>query len=86
MILSKAHNFFSKPKITEEEKIEIASECKKFTQVFPLFFPEAKITRKMHIFSFTLPEIILKQGKRNGCYLFLKVEQGGENATKYGIY
>ena len=53
MILSKAHNFFSKPEITKHKKIEIAIECKKFTAVFPLFFPEAKITRKMHIFSFT---------------------------------
>ena len=32
----------------------------------------------MHIFSFTLPEIIMKQGERNDCYLFLKVEQEGE--------
>ena len=77
-ILSRAHKYYSKPFVYDHEKVAAASDCKKFTQLFPIYFPKANITRKMHIFSFVLPHLILADKTKNMCYLFLKVEQAGE--------
>ena len=79
MILSKNHQFFSKPFATKEEKIEAADNCSQFTKKFPIYFPSSSITRKMHLMSdFVLPKMILADKTANICYKFLKVEQAGE--------
>ena len=61
-----------------KEQIEAANNCRQFTQLFPVMFPEGKITRKMHVFSFIFPDLIMKSSSKNDFYTFLKVEQGGE--------
>ena len=42
-------------------KLQITRKC---TLLFPIMFTEHQITRKMHVFSFTLPDFILNQVPR----------------------
>ena len=49
MILSKNHKYFSTPKTTKAQKEEAAEVCASFTKKFPVYFPEANITHKMHV-------------------------------------
>ena len=73
VILSKTHKFFSQPQFTIEEKIDAANNCKQFTKLFPVMFPEGKITRKMHVFSLFFPELMMKTGSHGMDPLFSKL-------------
>ena len=78
MILSKNHKYFSTPKTSKHEKEEAAKVCESFTQKYPIYFPTASITHKMHILRFMLPEVIRNDETDNIMYKILKVEQAGE--------
>ena len=47
----------------------------KFTELFPVLFPDTHITRKMHVLSIVAPVQIRKQ---RSVYKMLKIEQAGE--------
>ena len=62
----------------EEEKEVAATAAEKFTRLFPVYFPEQNITRKIHTLGFTVPDIIRSDKTENICYKYLKLEQAGE--------
>ena len=74
-ILSTARKGFSKQNATTEELEETAQTCEKFTEIFPVLFPQTNITRKMHCFSIIAPRQIREQ---RCVYKMLKIEQAGE--------
>ena len=64
--------------MTSEEKFFASENLKKFTNRFPILFPNQNITRKMHILSFVLPNLVENDKSDNLCHKYLKVEQAGE--------
>ena len=52
--------------------------CESFTQKYPIYFPTASITHKMHILGFMLPKVIRNDETDNIMYKILEVEQAGE--------
>ena len=79
MILSKNHQYFSTPQTSKAQKEEAAKVCESFTQKYPIYFPTASITHKMHILGFMLPKVIRNDETDNIMYKILKVEQAGEH-------
>ena len=77
-LLSNLHFFFAKPVTTSEEKETATKEAKEFTKLFPIYFPEQSITRKIHILGFVIPKFIREDTSDNICHKFLKIEQAGE--------
>ena len=75
--------FFSKPEVSSVEKFFAAENLKKFTCRFPILFPNQNITRKMHILSFVLPNLIENDTSDNMTHKYLKVEQAGERFYFY---
>ena len=67
-----------KKSTSEDEKLDAANECEKFTKLFPLYFPEINITRKMHTLSFVMPKLIREDRSDNFCFKLLQIEQAGE--------
>ena len=64
---------------TTEQLEKTAVECAKFTNIFPVLFPEENITRKMHVLSIVAPKQIKEQKL---AYKMFKVEQMGESIHK----
>ena len=67
-LLTKVHMFISKETTDEEEKQVAATAAEKFTRLFPVYFPEQNITRKIHTLGFTVPDIIRSDKTENICY------------------
>ena len=78
LILSKNHEYYGTPKISEFEKKAAAENAAAFTKRLPILFPEISITRKMHIMGFTIAPLIANDKTDNICYKMLKIEQLGE--------
>ena len=57
LILSKNHQYFSTPKTTTAEKEEAADVSASFTKKYPIYFPKANLTHKMHITGFVTPKV-----------------------------
>ena len=70
--------FISKESDSEEEKEVAAKAAENFTRLFPIYFPDQSITRKIHTLGFTLPDMIRNDKSENICYKYLKLEQAGE--------
>ena len=60
MIISRNHEYFSKPSTTQDEKKAAAGNAAEFTKKLPFYFPEVSITRKMHLLGFIISPIIAK--------------------------
>ena len=74
--LTKGDQHFSIRDPTPEESENCAKECEEWCKVFPVFFPNRNITRKMIEYSLVLPRFIReKKGLMNK---ILRLEQEGE--------
>ena len=51
-IISKNHEYFSKPSTTANEKAAAAENAALFTKKMPFYSTEVPITRKMHVMGF----------------------------------
>ena len=71
LIISKNHEYFSKPSTTDNEKAAAAENAALFTKKLPFYFPEVPITRKMHLMGFVISPLIATDKH-------LKLEQMGE--------
>ena len=80
-IVSRNHKFFGTKVTSLEEKSLAAENCRKFTKVFPIYFPDMNITRKMHNLSFFVPLVIENDKTENICYKYLKIEQAGKKSA-----
>ena len=73
--LSNIDHFFAIENPNDEE-IELgAKECEKFTELFPVLFPNKSLTLKMVAMSLVLPRFIREQRLVNK---MLRLEQEGE--------
>ena len=70
--------FCGKKTTSDNEKEDAAMDCENFTKLFPIYFPELNITRKMHTLRFVMPKLIREDKSDNFCYKLLKIEQAGE--------
>ena len=52
--------------------------CKNCEKLFPIYFPNQSITRKIHTLGFTIPDLIRSDKSENICFKYLKLEQAGE--------
>ena len=77
-LLSTVHKYFSTPLASKDDKLEVVNSLEKIGKLFPVFFPDQNITRKIHIISSTIPKMILNDNTGNICYLYLKIEQASE--------
>ena len=75
--LADIDTFMSIRNPTREENEKGAKECEKWCEIFPVFFPEKNLTRKMVEISLVMPKFIRKQpGLLN---TILRLEQEGEH-------
>ena len=73
---AKVDEYFTIRDPTPEESENCAKECEEWCKVFPVFFPNRNITRKMIEYSLVLPRFIReKKGLMNK---ILRLEQAGE--------
>ena len=77
LILSKNHKYFATPKTTTAEKEAAANVSAYFTKKYPIYFPNANITHKMHITGFVIPKHIKEDKTENIFFKILKLEQAG---------
>ena len=77
-MISRNHEYFSKPSTTQDEKKAAAANAAEFTKKLPFYFPEVSITRKMHLLGFVISPIIAKDTTPNICFKYLRIEQLGE--------
>ena len=78
MSVACCYKYFSTPKTNKSEKEEAAKVSASFTKKFPIYFPSASITHKMHLLGFVFPKVIRNDTTDNILYKILKVEQAGE--------
>ena len=70
------------PKIrepTDEQCNAAASVCEEWCKIYPVFFPDKNLTRKMTEWSLVLPWFIRE--KKELCNKMLRLEQAGRNFT-----
>ena len=75
--LATVDTFLAKRRPTPEECEAAATECEKWCELYPVFFPHENLTRKMVEWSLVLPRFIRE--RRGLINLILRLEQEGEH-------
>ena len=75
--ISTVDTFLAKRNPTEEECEAAAKECEEWCKMYPMFFPDKNLTRKMVEWSLVLPRFIREKGGLVNT--ILRLEQEGED-------